>query len=145
MLSIEPLIVTRLEERLTTLTPQPKVLTAPDLAGIAEEQQVTPAVHVVYGGMRIAQDQAEGAIVELEQTWFTIVTVRNVRDVRSGSANRVDAGPILGAVFTALTGWRPAQNTRRLHPANAPRPGYSKGYGYYPLAWTLRMQIRGAQ
>jgi hypothetical protein len=145
VLSVEPLIVSRLEERLAVLAPSPKVLTAPDLAGVAEEQQVTPAVHVVYGGMRITQDQAEGAIVELEQTWFTIVTVRNVRDVRSGSANRVDAGPILDAVFTALTGWRPEQSTRRLRPTNAPRPGYSKGYGYYPLAWTLRMQMRGAQ
>jgi hypothetical protein len=144
MLSAEPLIVARLEAKLAALNlPALRVLTAPDLAEVAEEQQTVPAVHVVYGGHAISQDQGEGAVVELQQTWHTVVVVRNVRGIRSGEAAREEAGQILDAVFRALTGWRPGAEFRRLRPANAPRAGYSKGYGYYPLSWTLKMQMRG--
>lgn len=143
MLAAEPLIVARLEAKLAALNPVPRVFTAPDLAGVAEEQQTAPAVHVVYGGHSIAQEQAEGAIVELQQTWHTVVVVRNLRGIRSGEEARADAGEIMGAVFRALSGWRPGAEYRRLRPTNAPRAGYSKGYGYFPLSWTLRMQMRG--
>lgn len=143
MLQVEPLIVARLEERLAALTPAPGVLTAPDLAGVAEEQQKAPAVYVVYGGHQISQEQAEGSIVELQQTWHTVVVVRNVRTVRTGADVRADAGPIMGAVFRALTGWRPSNDMRKLRPINSPRAGYSKGYGYFPLSWTVKLQMRG--
>jgi hypothetical protein len=81
--------------------------------------------------------------VELEQTWYTVIVVRNLRDVREGAANRADAGELMDAVFRALTGWKPSTEFRALRPANAPRAGYAGGFGYYPLAWTLRMQMRG--
>lgn len=146
MLSAEPLIVERLEERLAGLNPRPHVITAPDLAGVTEEQQLTPAVHVVYGGHRIAQEQGNGLIVEIEQTWHTVIAVRNVRGVRQGSEARADAAVIMSAVFAALAGWKPPMDkVRALRPANAPTAGYTRGFGYYPLTWTLRLQMRGAQ
>jgi hypothetical protein len=73
------------------------------------------------------------------------VVVRNVRGIRSGQANREEAGPLLTTVFRALTGHRLATDMRALHPAPPPRPGYSKGYGYYPLTWTQKLQLRGEQ
>lgn len=142
MLSAEPLIVSRLQ---SVLGASAQVFTAPDLAGVAEAKQVTPAVHVVYGGYRVTQEQGEGLIVELEQDWYTVVVVRNVRDIRSGAAAREDAGPLLARVFRGLTGHRLAPGWRRLRPTQPPRAGYSKGYGYYPLSWSLRLQLRGEQ
>lgn len=144
MLAAESLLVARLQERLAHLDPRPHVVTAPDLAGVAEEQQFTPAVHVVYAGHRIAQEQGNGQIVEIEQTWHTVVAVRNVRSVRSGAAARADASVIMAAVFRALAGWKPDMpNVRALRPANSVSAGYTTGFGYYPLSWTLRMQVRG--
>jgi hypothetical protein len=143
LLGVEPLIVARLEEKLAAHDPRPHILTAPDLADVAEEKQLTPAVHVVYGGMRIAQDDGHGSYIELEQTWYTVIAVRNLRDMRKGSAARADAGELLDAVFRALTGWKPGLDIRALRPATAPRAAYSGGFGYYPLAWTTRMQMRG--
>lgn len=144
MLSAEPLIVARLQERLAALIPAPHVLTAPDLAGVTEEQQIVPAVHVVYGGFRVTQEQGNGVIVEIEQTWHTVVAVRNVRDARRGSETRAEAGVIMEHVFTALAGWKPPlERVRALRPATAPPAGYTKGFGYYPLSWHLRMQLRG--
>lgn len=143
MLTAEPLIVARLEAKLAALNSVPRVFTAPDLAGVAEEQQVTPAVYVVYGGPRIGQVLADGAIVELDEVWHTVVVVRNLRGVRSGEAAREDASTILQAVFGALSGWKPSADLRKLRPINPPRAGYSKGYGYYPLSWTIKQQMRG--
>ena len=142
-LAAEPLLTARLIERLADLDPVPAVLSAADLAGVAEEQQVTPAVHLVYGGHRIAQDTAQGLVVELEQTWHTVVAVRNVRTTRSGQAARADAGVIMDTVFGAFSGWKPGAGMRALRPTNPPRAGYSKGFIYYPLSWMLRLQMRG--
>lgn len=144
MLGAEPLIVARIKERLVTVEPRLHVFTAPDLAGVTEEQQFTPAVHVVYGGHRISQEQNNGQTVEIEQTWHTVVVVRNVRAPRSGRDTRAEAGVIMDALFRALAGWKPAlQNVRAMRPANTVQAGYSRGFGYYPLSWTLRMHMRG--
>ncbi|MDH5786402.1 MAG: DUF1834 family protein [Chromatiales bacterium] len=144
MMQAEQLIVARLEQMLAKLTPTPSVLTAPDLAGVTEAQQNAPAVYVIYGGLNISQDEADGTIVEIQLTWHTVVVTRNVRSLKSGDGVRADAGPILNAVFTALTGWKPGADIRRLKPVNPPRPGYIKGYGYFPLSWSQRMQMRAA-
>ncbi|WP_275100147.1 phage tail terminator protein [Sedimenticola hydrogenitrophicus] len=142
MLRAESLIVARLKAKLPATV---HVLTASDLADVAEGKQPTPAVHVVYGGLRISQDQADGQRVEVELIWHTVVAVRNVRGIRTGEAAREEAGPLLGAVFSALTGHKLAPDLRNLRPTAPPRPGYRKGYGYYPLTWTQRMQHRGEQ
>lgn len=142
-LSAEPLFVARLTERLADLDPRPHVLTAPDLAGVTEEQQLSPAVHIVYLGSALSQETGDGLITQIEQTWLTVIAVRHVASIRSGDAARADASVLLDAVWAALAGWRPSDDLRRLRPATPPRSGYTAGFGYYPLAWTTRLQMRG--
>ncbi len=141
-LRAEPLIVARVKE---VLPSSATIATAPDLAGVTEGSQPAQAVYVVYGGHRVNQTDADGLIVELEQKWHTVVAVRNVRDIKSGEANRSDAGKLLQTLFEGLTGYKLAKDMRRLNPMHAPLPGYRKGYGYYPLTWSLRLQLRGVQ
>ena len=43
--SLEQLLVDRLTLELADLTPKVKILTASDLAGVSEEQQITPAIY----------------------------------------------------------------------------------------------------
>ncbi len=141
-LRAEPLLVARSEK---ILPEGIAVATAPDLEGVSEGNQPPKAVYVVYGGHRITQTEGDGLIVELEQRWHTVVAVRNVREIRSGAPNRSDAGILLQTLFEGLTGHKLASDMRRLKPMPAPLPGYRKGHGYYPLTWSLRLQLRGVQ
>lgn len=139
-LRLEPLLMGHLKSRLPAHV---QVLTATDLAGVEERAQVTPALHLVYRGHRPTQELGQGKIQEIEQTWWTVVAVRSVRDIQGGSGSREQAGPIIDALVQALAGWRPAPDLASLKLAASPAPGYRAGFGYYPLAWTTRLHMRG--
>ena len=119
------------------------VLTASDLEGVAEQKQVTPAVHLLYWGYRPVEADFDGYIT-MEQTGLTVIAVRNLRDARGGEAARQDAGPIAASVMEGLHRWRPcAPGAKPLTLAAAPQAGYRAGFFYLPLAWTARLTIRG--
>ena len=141
-LALEPLLVARLVERLDEVVPAANILTAPEIAAVTEQQQVSPAVYVIYRGSRVNQVVPDGTICEIEQAWGTVVAVRNVKEIRTGAAARADAGLILDQVFAALAGWRP-EGFRALRPIDPPASGYTKGFQYHPLEWTTRVQKRG--
>jgi len=143
MLALEPLIKARLDDWLSDQSPVPHVLATPDLAGVTEEKQLAPAVHVVYFGMRIKEVIAEGCKAMIEQDWLTVVVVRNVRNARRGDAARSEAGLLLAMTWSALAGWSPGAGMRRLRPASPPASAYTAGFAYHPLAWTTTLQMRG--
>lgn len=142
-LSAEPLLIARLREKVSDVK---GVLSAADLAGVAESAQQTPALHVVFGGYRPTRsvDGSRGAIQETEQTWWVVAAVKNLRSPQTGENAREQAGPILSAVLAALQGWQPTAKHTPLELAAGPRPGFSKGYGYFPLAFVTRVVTRGA-
>lgn len=127
-LALEPALVARLRERLPESV---HVLTGADLADVAEGSQPTPAVHVVYQGY----SADPGPMLTITQTWLTVIAVRQVASVRSGSGARADAGVIADSVLAALHRYR-APGYRPLQLTTAPRPGYRGGHLYLPLAWT---------
>lgn len=131
-LAVEPLIVARLAARVPV--PGLKILAAPDLAGLQARSQPVPAVHVVFGGF--GQLESAHGVLEVAETWYTVVVVRNVRAAHQGADTRADAGPILDAVFAAMSGWRP-EGYQSAKPLLPPAGGYEDGYGYFPLAWKL--------
>lgn len=131
-LATEAALVARLTERLPATV---RVLTAADLASVAEGSQPTPAVHVVYQGHRVAERRADGRALRLTQTWLTVVAVRNVRDARSGAAAREDASALVDAVFAALMGWQPDGLARPLAAADAAQAAYVAGFMYLPIGW----------
>lgn len=116
------------------------VLSAADLAGVQESEQITPALHVILQGYRPTREQGSGLIQEIEQTWLVVAAVRNVRGIPDA---REDAGPILDAVLRALLGWRPDAGWTPFQLAAAPRPGFSRGFLYFPLAFTTKIVARG--
>lgn len=136
----EQLIVDRLRSRLSSNI---KVLSAADLVGVSENAQATPAVHVIYDGYRPTQVTGNGRKQETEQTWLTVIAVRNVRDTRAATATREDAGPIMLDCLKALQGWKLSDEHSSLELAGAPKAGYSAGFGYFPLAFTTRIVTEG--
>lgn len=129
----EPLILARLATAVTL--PGLKVFGAPDLDGIQARSQPVPAVHVVFGGFE--RLESTPAVIEIVETWLTVVVVRNVRAAAQGGDTRLEAGAIMDAVFAALNAWQPA-GYQPFTPATPPTGGYDDGFGYYPLAWRVR-------
>lgn len=62
-LAAEPAIVQRLQDVLADLTPKVTVLTSADLAGVKEQGQTVPAVHVVWSGFRVQESPRTDGMV----------------------------------------------------------------------------------
>jgi len=142
-LGCEALIIERLKNKASGVK---AVLSAADLADVAEKQQTTPALHVISGGWKpTAVKPGSGGMLsaEFEQIWLVVVAVRNVRSAKTGTDARAEAGPILAATLKALLGWRPSNEFQPFKPAPAPKPGFSAGYGYFPLAFTTKTVVAG--
>ena len=131
-MALEPRLVALLKQALTGVSPAVHVLTAAELADVQESKQLTPAVHVVYGGYRIAEDI--GTAWRLEHTWYAVTAVRNVAQVKSGAAGRQDAGVIATAVALALADARVAGAAEPLTLITPPGPSHSAPYTYLPTA-----------
>ncbi|MFM9881201.1 MAG: hypothetical protein ACKVOO_12425 [Burkholderiaceae bacterium] len=140
-LALEPLLAARLTEQLADLVPKVKVLHAADLAGVSEEQQFTPAVHLLYRGHRTSETPTNGNAARIEQTWLAVVATRNAKTLRSGEAARVDAGLIARRVLRALMGFKPALLSKPLRLAEGIEPGYSGGFIYLPLAFSAELTL----
>lgn len=134
-LDLEPAIVERLRSKLAEQQPAVHVLTAADLAGVAEEKQVVPAVHLVYQGYRVAQARGDGAVAKVAISWLAVVATRSVRGLVAGDEARSQAGALMGRVFKALSGFQPAGAATPLLAVTPPGAGYSSGFQYMPLAF----------
>ena len=147
-LALEPMLVSHLQARLDALLPTPTamsprvmVLSARDVAAVAEASQYTPAVHIVYQGFSIQEHRTDGLSNRIEQTWLAVVATRNVRDTLTGSAARVDAGTIALHVAQALMGFKAAPLTKPLQLANAPAAAFTVGFQYLPLAFVAEVIV----
>lgn len=139
-LSLEPLLLARLQAAVAPLRPAVHVLTAADLAGVLEEKQLVPAVHVLFGGL--SPKEAVGPDTRVECTWQTVVAVRNVAAQRKGATQRADAGELLQAVYAALAGWKPAGQCKPLELTPGAASGYSAGFFYLTLTWRTELVWR---
>lgn len=136
-LALEQILVERLR---AALPPHVYVLSAADLAAVSEATQSTPAVHVLYRGYRRGEPKP-AMRVEVVQDWLTVVAVRNVRNVASGTQVRDAAGPLLTQVVDALDRYQPGAGFGSLTLADAPAAGYSAGHGYFPLGWRVSVKL----
>lgn len=138
-LALEPLLVARLVEQLADMVPKVHVLTAVDLTAVTEATQLTPAIHVIYNGHRIAETNSQGTMARIEQTWLAVVAIRNVRKLANGEAARADAGLIASRAMRALMGFKPEPSSKPLVLVNGPASGFSAGYQYLPLAFAAEL------
>lgn len=138
----ETAIQIRLKEKVTELQ---AVYTAVELDDIPTSQQKFPCAHVLYNGDRVAtKDDGRSSSRELQlvdQEWYVVVAVRNVRDQITGTAARADAGPIIMKVLKALQGWQPTFEHGQLTRVNGARAGYKAGHLYVPLLFTTRITV----
>ena len=131
-MALEPRLIELVKAAVEGMSPAVHVLTAADLANVKEENQLTPAVHIVYGGYRIDQDI--GSAWRLEHTWYAVSVVKNVSQVRSGAVGRQDAGRLASTVALALAEARVAGAAETLTLISPPAPSYSAPFTYLPTA-----------
>lgn len=131
-MGLEPHLVALLKKALEGKSPAVHVLTAAELAGVQEVKQHTPAVHLVYGGYRIAEDI--GSAWRLEHTWYAVTAVRNLAQVKSGAAGRQDAGAIATTVALALADAQVDGAAEPLTLITPPGPSHSAPFTYLPTA-----------
>ena len=136
-LALEPHLVERLQAALAGVRPAVHVLTAAQLADLEEQQQFTPAVHVLHAGFRVEQTRADGRAAQLAHTWLVVAAVKNPRDLRGGAAAREQAGQLAARAGAALMGLKvPGLMRDPLILTSAPGARYAAGYLYLPLAFT---------
>lgn len=135
-LYLEPLIKDALRAR---LDPHVFVLSAADLHGVAEEDQLVPAVHVLYTGYRTAGAGC-ASHAGITQQWLTVVAVAHTGDITGGEDARRLAGPIAAAVFAALH-YRSFPDASPLQLTQAPAAGFTDGFFYLPLAWEALLTL----
>lgn len=138
---LEAPLLQRLKEQLAPLRPAVHVLAAVDLAGVTEEKQLVPAVHLIYQGYRVLQNRADKRLARIEQTWLTVAAVSNARGLKVGAEARADAGTLGAAVLLALAGWQPPGAATPLALSNAPPARFSGGYQYLPQAWSVELFV----
>ncbi|BEU96571.1 hypothetical protein ACDW_22760 [Acidovorax sp. DW039] len=143
-LAPEPFIVARLQECLADMRPQVHVLTAADLALVKEENQPTPAVHVIWNGFRVLNSRADGQVSNLEHTWLIVSTVRNVRTLKTGEAARAEAGELAARAGAALMGFRPPNVAGPMRLGPGPGAGHVSGFVYVPLAFQVETVFTSA-
>ena len=142
-MALEPRLVELVRQAVEGMSPAVHVLTTAELADVKESAQRTPAVHVIYGGYRIADDI--GTAWELDHTWYVVAAVRNVAAARSGQAARQDAGALAAHVVGALAGAQVVGATRTLTLMSPPPARYAGGFQYLPSAFLAKTVFRKPQ
>lgn len=131
-MALEPRLVELVETAVAGMSPAVHVLTAAELADVREANQLTPAVHVVYGGYRVDQDV--GSAWRLEHTWYAVTVVKNVAKIKSGAVGRQHAGRLAARVALALGDARVAGAVEPLTLITPPSPSHSAPFTYLPTA-----------
>lgn len=137
-LFLEDLLTCRIKEQLSELQ---FVGGLPDLSALDGQPQYSPAVYVIYLGDGISTSPAARgsgrSAQKVTQYWATVLALNTADPTDSGEQARRIAGPYLGKVISALTGWQPAQDVETLARASRQAPvHYANGYFYYPLVFT---------
>ena len=137
-LFLEPLLIERITAQVDGLQ---LVAGVPDLQTVAENQNYSPAVYVIYLGDEIATGPAgQGGAKKIQtvtQNWAVVLAVYSADANGDGSEARRDAGPLLGKLISAVTGWKPSIDVNPFGRSARQSPvAYNAGYFYYPLVFT---------
>lgn len=131
-LALEPLLVDRINKELTGQLRA--VLGVPELAAVAQSNQVTPAVYVIYLGDQVGQQT--GNAQPVAQLWGVVLAVYYADANNTGEGARRIAGPLLGKLLAALVNWKPRTDLAPLKRVETNTAAeYDNGFGYFPLVF----------
>ena len=140
---IDAAILARLTAKLADLDPLPKLYSGRDLENVKSWSQGDLSVFVTYNGITDTAPLAGTPhIVRLEQEWIIWTVARSAKDHRSAGGTREAADPVMERILQALTGWSPVPGTRLELKPN-PGPAYGDGFGWFPLVYGAKRDIRG--
>ena len=118
-------------------------MNAADLASVQESVQHTPAIHLIYGGYRVAEGQLNRW--RLVHTWLVVAADRNVAVIRSGQAARRSAGSLLALVTARLASAAVEGASTPLQLVTPPSARYQNGFQYIPSAFEVETIFHKAQ
>lgn len=145
---VEDAIVIRLKEKfdLTNFQVKPRVQTIANIISIKDQSQGDANVFVSYNGLSGIQTLPGcPSIVTVNQQFILWTVARSSSRHATQEGTREIADPIIVAILEALCGWRYAVNKAILELAETPGPSYEEGFGYFPLIFKYKTQIRGNQ
>lgn len=123
----------RIEENIQAVR---KVYFAEELENVTDKGQISPAVHVMYGGYQPAQSERIRQDITLDQIWVTVLAIKH-------ATNKYQGGEILDDLVRYLHGWKPSDSLLALELATSPiSPSYRPGVAYFPLAFSTRVVNR---
>lgn len=135
---IEDLIIARLESKLATLNPKPRIFPGKDFENIKDRSQGAQGVCVMYNGITsIDRLPSTPHIAKVTLEYLIWIVTRSGKDHGTGKGNRESADPIVYAAMNCLMGWRPDKEKSPLTITEAPGQVYADGFAYFPLAFTI--------
>lgn len=133
-LAVEPHLINTLEQ----VDGLKEVCSTKDLTEAVERSQKAPCAHVIYYGDRVPDVSNGGVQTQVTQIWLVVIAVRQGRDTTA------EAGTLITSALKQLQKNSFVPNIGALNRINSPaRPRYTKGFAYYPLAFSVNFRVRG--
>lgn len=133
-LAVEPHLISTLEK----VAGFKEVCSTNDLAEVEERSQKAPCAHVIYFGDRVPDVSNAGVQTQVNQLWLVVIAVRQGRDTSK------EAGELIKQTLSTLQQHSFVPGVGALNRVNSPaRPRYTKGFAYYPLAFSVNFKVRG--
>ena len=142
-MALEPRLMELIKAAVEGISPKVHVMNAADLASVQEAAQHTPAIHLIYGGYRVAEGQLNRW--RLVHTWLVVAADRNVAVIRSGQAARRSAGSLLALVTARLASAAVEGASTPLQLVTPPSARYQNGFQYIPSAFEVETILHKAQ
>lgn len=140
--ALESALIARLQSGLSGQVQ--RIYSAAEIAQVQEQAQLSPAVSVLYDGMRPITDLANGSIQQIAFRFLVVAIARNATQTQVSAGARADGSGLLDAILESLLGFRPAAGCSGLELQQAPPAIFTQaGFAYYPLAFETRRTYRG--
>jgi len=140
-LFLEPLLLQHIGDQLGNAV---KVVAAADLTAMGNRGTAEPTVFICYLGDRTKTDAAHQSgsrrIQTLSQHWVTVLAMPMVSSTIDDASLHHEAGPLLGRLLDALTGWKPEQVAAPLQRSGRKAsPWHHDDTCFYPLHWKVQL------
>lgn len=111
------------------------VILGTEMADVKNLGQLTPAVHILYQGDRVADGSQSGLAAKVSQSWLVVLAYR-------ATPGQPTAGFLLHKIMSAISG-KPYENSTFTRVTPGVRPSYSGGVAYLPLAFEVQLKFKG--